>query len=92
MNRTVIAGLILVIIASIIQASVIWERYQDAINYVPRPGYCPVGVQGKTVDCGQGCRADQDCPDGGKCCPTACGRTCKTPVAEDPKQNSELRG
>ncbi|XP_008570009.1 PREDICTED: whey acidic protein-like [Galeopterus variegatus] len=47
---------------------------------MPVQAMCPEPSSEEEALCVQACRTDDDCLNHAKCCPSACGRSCKTPL------------
>uniref|UniRef100_A0A8C9DSI7 WAP domain-containing protein n=1 Tax=Prolemur simus TaxID=1328070 RepID=A0A8C9DSI7_PROSS len=41
---------------------------------------CPEASASEEVSCAKTCLSDQECLGNSKCCPSACGRSCRTPI------------
>ncbi|XP_047418099.1 whey acidic protein-like [Sciurus carolinensis] len=46
----------------------------------PAQVMCPESSSSEEMPCTQACLTDEDCLGNTKCCPSACGRSCRTPI------------
>ncbi|XP_074235824.1 whey acidic protein-like [Saimiri boliviensis] len=46
----------------------------------PEQAVCPEASSSEEAPCVKTCLTDNDCLGNNKCCPSACGRSCKTPT------------
>uniref|UniRef100_A0A8C9AEF2 WAP domain-containing protein n=1 Tax=Prolemur simus TaxID=1328070 RepID=A0A8C9AEF2_PROSS len=47
---------------------------------------CPEASASEEVSCAKTCLSDQECLGNSKCCPSACGRSCRTPIIGNHKR------
>nr|XP_012618876.1 whey acidic protein-like [Microcebus murinus] len=53
---------------------------QDPAFILPGQAVCPEASSSEEVSCAKTCLTDEECLGNSKCCPSACGRSCRTPV------------